>query len=405
MRATSSIDLSRLRKRCPMKVLMLSTDASILESGSESWHRMKDYGTLTDRLDIIVCTAGPEKPELKISETTRAIPTNSRSKLLYVPDIVRAAKKAYPERADKPASRVAGLSVTSQDPFETGLAGWLIARRLRAKLQLQVHTDFLSPYFSRESLKNRIRVMLAKWLLPKADGIRVVSERIKRSIINLGLPEAKIIVLPIFVDVVKIQSERITVDLHKKYPQFDFIILMASRLELEKNVRLAIDAMKEIVKKYPKTGLVIVGSGSLKKELERQVRELDLEDNVKFEGWISDLETYISYYRTSDAYLLCSNYEGYGLVLIIAASAGLPIITTDVGVAGEMKIKDSGLVVRVCDKQAIVDKIITLRSDENLRKGLRLRAKEFVTEQEFKTKEEYLKRYKQSWEMALQQRN
>lgn len=374
---------------------MLSTDASILESGSESWHRMKDYGTLADRLDIIVCTSGAPKREIAISANTRAIPTNSRSKLWYVRDMLRVAKRVISTDVDL---------VTAQDPFETGLAGWLLARRLKAKLQLQIHTDFLSPYFT-DSLKNSIRVWLAKWLLPKVHSIRVVSERIKNSLLDLGLPEGNIIVLPIFVDVEKIESEPITVDLHKKYPQFDFIVLMASRLEREKNIELAIHAMQEIVKKYPKTGLVIVGSGSLEGELKRQVREFGLEDVIKFEDWISDSETYISYYRTSDAYLLCSNYEGYGLVLIMAASTGLPIVTTDVGIAGEMKIKDSGLVVHVRDKQAIIDAIVKLRSDENLRKGLRLRAKEFVTEQEFKTKEEYLKRYKQSWEMALQQRN
>ena len=64
-----------------MKVLMLSTDASILEPGSESHGRMKDYGTLAERLDIIVCTTGFLMRELVISDTARAIPTNSSSKL------------------------------------------------------------------------------------------------------------------------------------------------------------------------------------------------------------------------------------------------------------------------------------------------------------------------------------
>ena len=156
-----------------MNVLMLSTDASIFEPGSESHGRMNDYGTLAERLDIIVCTTGFLMRELVISDTARAIPTNSSSKLWYVRDILRAAKRKVLRDVDL---------VTSQDPFETGLAGWLMARRLKAKLQLQVHTDFLSPYFAPESFKNFIRVRIAKWLLPKSDSIRVVSERVKRSL-------------------------------------------------------------------------------------------------------------------------------------------------------------------------------------------------------------------------------
>lgn len=368
-----------------MRVLMLSTDASIFKPGSESHGRMKDYGTLADRLDIIVCTTGFLMRELVISDTARAIPTNSRSKLWYVRDVLRAAKRKVLGDVDV---------VTSQDPFETGLAGWLLSRRLRAKLQLQLHTDFLSPYFSRASFKNFIRVRIAKWLLPKADSIRVVSERIKKSLIGLGLSEEKIVVLPIFVDVEKIQAEPITVDLHKKYPQFDFIILMASRLEPEKNIHIAIDAMKDVVKKDPKIGLVVVGEGSLKEELEEQVSKDGLDRNVIFEGWVNNVS---SYYKTTDAFLSASKYEGYGRGVVMTGAASTPVMTTDVGLVGEILNQDNSLIIPVNDTQKIVESIFKLRSDPHLVKKLGSRAREAV--RSLGTKKEYLEKYKQSWEM------
>ncbi|MDZ4221470.1 MAG: glycosyltransferase [Patescibacteria group bacterium] len=144
---------------------MLSTDASILKPNSAAAQRMAEYGALAEQLDIIVCTVGA-RDEVLIANNVRAIPTNSRSKFWYVRDMLAVAKHSISSGIDV---------VTSQDPFETGLGGWWISRRLKAKLQLQVHTDFLSPYFARESLKNRIRVWIAKWLLPKADSVRVVS--------------------------------------------------------------------------------------------------------------------------------------------------------------------------------------------------------------------------------------
>jgi len=242
-----------------MTVLMISTDASILNLESESGRRMKEYGALTDKLDIIVCTTRSQGSEdCVISDTVRAYPTNSSSKLWYVWDVLKTAKRVINTKVDL---------VTSQDPFETGIAGWLLARRLHAKLQLQIHTDFLSPYFRGESLKNRIRVWIAKWLLPKADGIRVVSERIRSSLSSIVRDMSRVVVLPIFVDVEKIKRSPVNTDLRKKYPQFDFILLMTSRLEPEKNIELAINAMKDVVKKNSKAGLIITGEGSLKERL------------------------------------------------------------------------------------------------------------------------------------------
>ena len=62
--------------------------------------------------------------------------------------------------------------VTTQDPFECGLAGFLIARIFRARLHIQIHTDVMSPYFANESTLNRVRVLIAKFLIPRASGIR-----------------------------------------------------------------------------------------------------------------------------------------------------------------------------------------------------------------------------------------
>jgi len=367
-----------------MRVLMISTDSKILERSSDVQERMKEYGSLVDALDIIVCSKNGEQVELL--GNVRIFSTKSSSKIFYLKDAVKIAKKHALGQIDL---------VTAQDPFETGLAGWLISRRLKAKLQLQVHTDFLSEHFVHGSLKNRIRVMLAKFLLPKAHSIRVVSERIKNSLTTYGLRLTSVSVLPIFVDVAKIQSESVTVDLYRKYPQFDFIILMTSRLEKEKNIKLAIHAMQEVVKKFPKTGLVIAGSGSEEKNLRLRTYDLGLQDNVKFEGWVEDLA---SYYKTCDAYLLCSNYEGYGMTLIMAAASGCGIITTHVGLVGEVINKDNALVVEVGDKQAIIGAIMKLQIDDALRKELGQRAR--ASAEYLGSKEEYLEKYKQSWEQV-----
>lgn len=328
-----------------MKILMISMDRNILKESSESRKRMQEYAAFVDELHIIVFAQG--KHETKHSGNITLYPTNSRTRWLYIPDAVRIARTiANPD------------VVTAQDPFETGLAGWLITRKNNAALQLQVHTDFLSPSFRKESALNRIRVVLARFLIPRASCLRVVSGRIKNALVHeFGVPLSAIAVLPIFTDTEYFRNAPVTADLHKKYPQFDFIVLMASRLTKEKNIPLALDALCEVVKRYPKTGLVIVGSGPEEEKLKTESKKLN--PNVVFESWTDDLA---SHYKTADLFLLTSDYEGYARSVVEASAAGLPVVMTDVGTAGEF-IQDgrNGLVVPTGDVQALIHAIERIR--------------------------------------------
>lgn len=294
-------------------------------------------------------------------------PTNSRSRLFYIIDTLGIFKKFIKKE-------LIGL-VSSQDPFETGLAAYIISKFFKIPLHLQVHTDFLGPYFEKESLLNRIRVLIAKFLIPRAACIRVVSERIKKSLLRVTRCGLRVAVLPIFVDVKKIQEADIRADLpagkaglRKKYPQFNFIILMASRLTKEKNIGLAIEAMAEIIKKHPKTGLVIAGDGPEKENYPLLVTRYGLQNNVIIEPWTNDV---ISYYKTADLFLLTSNYEGYGMAVVEAMAAGCPVIMTDVGLANEVLVdKKDGLVIPVNNKEKLCEAILNLIENRGLRTAL-----------------------------------
>ncbi len=320
---------------------MVGSDADILKTGSASNIRMAEYGKLFDSLDIIILSKKTDINKIQISDNVFAYSTNSKNKILALFDAYKIAKTLK-----KPDF------VSSQDPFETGLLSLKIAQYFKTKLQLQIHTDFLSPYFKKESQKNKIRVQIAKRLLKKADGIRVVSESIKNSLLNSKFitHNSQILVLPIFVDVQKIKDAQIKISLREKYSQFDFIILMASRLTKEKNITLAIRALKNIIAKYPKTGLVLAGDGPKREDLEREVRELNLDENIKIEGWSMDLA---SYYKTADLFLLTSDYEGYGRTIIESLAAGTPVVSTDVGCA-----KEAGAILTEHDSEDIAKKII-----------------------------------------------
>ncbi len=298
-----------------MKILSVGSDRNLFKPGSAVRERVSGYAEATDGYLVLVPGPGNFSPT-QISSKLRVVSLGRVAALFWNPR----------EHFDL---------VTAQDPFENGLNAWFLAKRLKAQLELQIHTDLFSPYFTKFSFLNKIRVILARFLLPRANQIRVVSERIKTSLIEkLKTDPNKITVRPIFVDTEKIKNAPIKTDLHKKYPQFDKIILMASRLTKEKNIDLAIEAMPAVLEKLPHIGLIIVGSGPEEKRLKAKSQRLKA--NIIFEPWSEDLP---SYYKTTDLFLSTSWYEGYGMTLVEAQAAGCPVVSTDVGVAKEIGVK------------------------------------------------------------------
>ncbi len=364
-----------------MRVLMLSTDKNIFVDGSGVWQRMVDYAGLVDELHVIVATHSSHLTAHNFGNVF-LYPANDRFWFLYFLNAYKIGKSIIRNLKFE----IKNCVITCQDPFETGLVGYLLKIKFKLPFQIQIHTDFLSPHFYRESVKNKIRVFLAKQILKKADNIRVVSERIKKSIIlELGILAKKVSVLAIFVDVESIKNTVVSVDLHKKYPG-KFIILMASRLTKEKNIGLAIKTMRVVIKKYPEALLLIVGSGPERENIKYQISNLKLQDNVVIEDWSDDLS---SYYKTADLFLLTSNYEGYGRTVIEAAACGLPVVMTDVGAA-------IGSVVAVNDRNGLIKAILDIISNSENRYKILDQQNKFL--ENWPTKTEYLSKIKQSWQ-------
>ena len=303
-----------------MKVLQIGTDRSIFDADSASASRMREYGENFGELNIIVFSLrkhGARKADL--SEYAHAYATDSFSRFLYAWDAIRLALKL-------PKPDV----ISAQDPFEVGLAGWVAARMRGVPLHIQAHTDFLSPEYAKHSFLNRLRVFAAGFVLRRAARIRVVSERIRDSLKTKNYKlKTKPTVLPIFVDVESFRNTRTDESLAKRFAGFGTRILVVSRLESEKNVALAIRAFAKCAPKD--SCLIIVGKGSEKPRLLRIAEELGVSNRVFFEG----AEAPIKYYKLANLVLAPSLYEGYGMVIVEALASGVPVLSTDVGIAQE----------------------------------------------------------------------
>lgn len=368
-----------------MRIIFLSTDRKIFDSASEVAGRMVEYGKHLGELEIVVF-AGPHEP-LRLSENVQVYSTKSCCRLMYIPDAFRLIIKLNKiVRADW---------LSAQDPFETGLAAWLANLAVKTKLQMQLHTDVFSPFFAQSSILNRFRVQLAKFLLPRADRIRTVSEKITRSLSAppLKIIPAKITTLPVFIDFTEIANRPISVDLKKKYPQFERIVIMASRFAPEKDFPTALEAFRRFMLKWKKVGLIIVGEGPELGRINELIRRFGVSNNVVVESWNRDI---FSYFRTADVYLLSSLFEGYGRTLAEATFAGTPFISTDVGCARELLACGArGYVVPVGDREAIFHALDDLVNKEEVSESDRSAVKNLPC---FVSKERFFEIFSQSFE-------
>ncbi len=131
----------------------------------------------------------------------------------------------------------------------------------------------------------------------------------------------------------------------------DFVLIMVARLHPVKGHMLALEATKRLVSTYRQVKLLLVGDGSLLGDLKEKVWDLGLEKHVLFLGH----QPYVhSFLTISDVKILPSYSESFPLVLLEAARAKLPVISTDVG--GVKDLIDSpslGWVIPVNDASAL----------------------------------------------------
>jgi glycosyltransferase involved in cell wall biosynthesis len=115
----------------------------------------------------------------------------------------------------------------------------------------------------------------------------------------------------------------------------DLILRIATiaRLVPQKNIPLLLDAAKIISQTGINFHLTIVGIGILSEELQAIALKLGLKDKITWLGQIDNVE---KVYADMDIFVLTSNYEGFGLVLLEAMSFGVPIVARRISAIPEV---------------------------------------------------------------------
>nr|WP_241878977.1 glycosyltransferase [Psychrobacter sp. PraFG1]UNK05619.1 glycosyltransferase [Psychrobacter sp. PraFG1] len=115
------------------------------------------------------------------------------------------------------------------------------------------------------------------------------------------------------------------------------MVLAVGRLTHQKDFATLIHAFKKVLKNKA-CNLIILGEGELRCELEKLIKDLNLQDNVQLPGFVNNPYAWMS---KADLFVLSSIYEGFGNVLVEAMACGTPVVSTDCP-SGPSEILENG---------------------------------------------------------------
>ena len=179
--------------------------------------------------------------------------------------------------------------------------------------------------------KNAFNVVLHNFIGRFSYRYIFVSKLAAQNVVNeFFVPKKKVECIYNFCDIGKIteqaNEEIDNIEANRFLKEHDKIIINMGRLNKLKGQRNLIRAFCSVKRKFPQSGLIILGEGNERKYLEELVKKLGLNRDVYMPGAISNPFPYI---KRADAFVLSSFYEGLPMSLIEAAACECPVISTD----------------------------------------------------------------------------
>jgi len=208
-----------------------------------------------------------------------------------------------------------------------------------------------------------------RYALKHAYKIITVSENTKRDLIRLygGSPE-KIEV--VYHGVNKCQMSNVKYQNHNSKLKSNNYILYLGRIEKKKNVDRLVRAFDIVKQKYRVPHkLILAGSAGYRfREIEQVIKNSKAKDDIIMTGYVSEEEK-CKLLKNADEFVFPSLYEGFGMPVLEAQSAGVPVVTSNISSLPEI-VGESALKVNPLNTEEIAESIYKVISNDKVRKAL-----------------------------------
>ena len=268
--------------------------------------------------------------------------------------------------------------IHSHTEFSVGIFARLFAKQFNIPLVHTYHTLYedYTHYVTKghfEKSSKKIVEYLTKFYCDKtANELIVPTDKIYKLFKEKYELNKNIHIIPTGIEIERFFIENIdkklieTLRKHLNISKKDFIIIFVGRLASEKNVEFLLKAHQKIIKDYPRIKLLIIGDGPDKEKYEKLVENLNIENNVIFNGKAAWKEIPY-YYHCSDIFATASKSETQGLTVIEAmASEKTPLCIKDESFLGTITNELNGLIFET--EEEYISHVITLYENNDLLK-------------------------------------
>jgi glycosyltransferase involved in cell wall biosynthesis len=250
-------------------------------------------------------------------------------------------------------------------PGPMGLVGWLVSKMLRVPMLATYHTDFPA-YVDKLTGDHRVANGTAaymKWFYSQAHTVFVRSAAYRFKLMDLGIDESKIRVLPAGVDTERFNASHRHAALESAPKRR---LLYVGRVSVEKNLPMLVEILRRLCSQRGDVELTIAGDGPYFDEMKRQLANLP----AHFCGVQND-ESLAHLYASSDLFIFPSRTDTLGQVVLEAQACGLPAIVSSEGGPKETVVDDlTGRVLISNDPADWCEAISSLLDDEPRRQRM-----------------------------------
>jgi glycosyltransferase involved in cell wall biosynthesis len=230
---------------------------------------------------------------------------------------------------------------------------------------------------SERSSAIRVLRALRRYAARRVDRYVAISTEIRSGLKNAGVDEGRIVSIPNGIAVERFapvgKSRKAELRAALSLPEEGLILIYTGRFAASKGIMMLIDVWRDLAADYPSAHLVMVGTGrgsfdDCEPALRQFVAAHELSSRVTLTGSVANVNEYL---QSSDVFVFPSDYEGFSLSILEAMTAGLPLVSTRVGIAAELEHQGRfALLVPPGDKVAFRDALRRLLADSALRSEL-----------------------------------
>lgn len=293
------------------------------------------------------------------------LPNLKKNKLLYIQavcliffELVSAIRLALRGKID---------FIHAHWTIPSGLVAVIMKKLLKIPVLITAHAGDVFT-------NNQIIQSLNNYIVKNADLVTVNSQATEQALSKYIKSPHDLTIIPMGVDTNKFKPQKIMKKTGNK-------LLFVGRLAEKKGVAYLIEALPQIIKKVPKTKLLIIGEGPEEARLRNLAHKFDLGKSINFLGKIANNKLSY-YYNLADVVITPSiqtkagDTEGLGVVILEAMACGTPVIASRIGGIPDIIEHDkNGWLVPPKNVSSLVGAITRLLGDQKLGNRLRVNAR------------------------------